>query len=108
MSFSLRDRLALQIVCLYTRLKPIIGRRYFVQRRGGWSGSVHYDKCWLQLTRSTKSGCAAVTKQRACVVRIHLKKSAATIYRYWQHGCLNQDDKRVDMIHSNDKAFTPP
>jgi hypothetical protein len=42
------------------------------------------------------------------VVRIHLKKSAATIYRYWQHGCLNQDDKRVDMIHSNDKAFTPP
>ena len=71
------------------------------------SGSVHYDKCWLQLIRSTKSGCAAVTKQRACVVRIHLKKSAATIYRYWQHGCLNQDDKRVDMIHSNDKAFTP-
>jgi hypothetical protein len=65
-------------------------------------------KVWLQLIRSTESGCLPVTKQRACVLRAHLKTSAAIIYRYLQHGCLNQDDKRVDVIHLNDKAFKPP
>jgi hypothetical protein len=74
---------------------------------------------WVEWIRSSQVLAATNTKHKVwlrlgdkaatCIVRFPRIKHAAIIYRYFQHRCLNQDDKRVKRcIHFDDKVCTPP